>query len=179
MKRAYTMVSLVPLVLILVAAAPAQTGPHSDSGHWPGYMKHHWDKTAANIEDLRFLKLMETLELNEEQSETFLPIFYTFRKDMKSLHGERRALVDSLKEMAAGPDDEERIKSGLFRLRENQKQILARQNEFLTTCETILTTRQLARLVVFQERFERDMLESLREFRKRGSGMWKTGKGKI
>jgi len=171
MKRMMIMSLMLGLMVLMTTAVLAQP-PEFDDTLPPPPMHHgrFGDKMMANIENLRMMKLLETVDLSEEQSEKFIPLFYDFRKDVKALIDNRNDLVDSIKAMVVDSVPGYQIKEKLAELKENRARFNDRQNEFISDCEKILTIPQLARLVIFQERFEREMLESLREFRRHGGG---------
>jgi len=138
------------------------------------------EKMSANVENLRMMKLLEAVDLSEEQSEKFVPLFYGFRKDIKALVDERNSLIDGIRDLLANNAPDDKIKEGLAQLKKNHAEFNDRQDKFISDCESILTVPQLARLVIFQERFEREMLESLREFRRHGGpGSMNRKDGKI
>jgi len=162
-------------IMITVAMALAITTPlaaQSDSGRPPGcppdgHMPRH-GKMAANFENLRLLKLLETVDLSDEQSEQFIPIFHAFRRDMKELLERRRELIGRLAEQVTADASDEKLHQSIEQLIDVKAKIGSLRDAFVDDCRAILSTTQLARLVIFQERFERDILESLREFRRHG-----------
>jgi hypothetical protein len=118
------------------------------------------------------LKMLEAVDLNEEQSTRFIPLFHAFRKDIKALHQERKEIIDGIKQLIHDKASDDLIKKELKRIRDNHVGLNTRMLKFFDDCESILTIPQLARLMIFHERFERDMLKSVREFRRQhGSGL--------
>jgi hypothetical protein len=166
MKKVLTISLLVLITVFLANTVSAQPPMHDCDEH----MKQHgkWCKMSANIENLRIIKLLEAVDLSEEQSEKFVPVFHQFRKDVKELRQERRTLVTGIKEMLDGTSTDDGIKTELAKLKENKKRMDDRHDGFHKDCEVILTVPQMARLMIFQEGFERQMLESLRQFRRQG-----------
>jgi hypothetical protein len=130
---------------------------------------HGRNNLGANIEGLRFLKLLEVLDMTEEQSEEFVPLFHRFRKDIRELQRERKTAFDTLVYYLHQPNAEEKLKTCFIAIRGNLEKLDACMEEFFDKCNDILTAYQLGRLLLFHERFEREVLESLREFRRRGT----------
>lgn len=166
------MLSIVA-VLMLLGLPSSQPAAQMDSGPVPeslaGFPGPPHGKMAANIENLRLLKLLETVDLSEAQSEQFLPVFYGFRKDIKEMLEERRRLVDQIAEQIRSDVSDDELNRSVGQLLDLKNRIERRRDGFLDECRSILTVKQVARLVIFQEQFERDLLESLREFRQHGS----------
>lgn len=177
MKTLLTISLLLFIPCLQMNGLSAQPPPEFDGPRGP---HGHWGKMSANIENLRLIKLLEAVDLTEEQSEKFVPLFHGFRKDIKQLREERRALVEEIKQMLDGGSDVGRLKTEMAKLKENKVQMNRRHDQFLADSEAILTAPQMARLMIFQEGFEREMLESLRQFRKhRGRNPDMNEEGKI
>ncbi|MBN2227368.1 MAG: periplasmic heavy metal sensor [candidate division Zixibacteria bacterium] len=125
-----------------------------------------------DLENLRLLKLLDVLDLTEEQSPAFIAAFSQFRKDGNELREAVDAEVDTLTEMLkAEPPDEikigERVRS-IDRLRVRREQSV---EAFHKEAAEILTPVQLGRMVAFELRFDRELIERIRGFRggRRGS----------
>lgn len=158
------------MTVFLLGVVPLSAQP--DSGQppdWPsGKRMPHHEKMASNLENLRLLKLLEAVELSEEQSERFIPIFHAFRTNMKELFDQRRELIDRLADQVKSGAPDEELERSIQQLRDLKDRMDALHDSFIDDCRSILNIHQLARLVIFQERFEREILESLREFRRHG-----------
>lgn len=166
--KSFLKTSSIFLLISGMALSVMAQPPEFDDSLPPMFHGKHDEKMLANVENLRMMKLLEAVDLSEEQSEKFVPLFYGFRKDIKGLVGERNGIIEGIRELITTDAPDDRIKEELAKLKMNRAEFSGRQDKFLGDCESILTTPQLAKLVIFQERFEREMLESLREFRRHG-----------
>lgn len=163
MKRFLTMGLMVFAVVLL--SLPAQAQPYGGRGRGgPGHGK--WDKMAGNFENLRMLKLLEVLDLDESQSEKFIPLFHDFRRDMRDLQERKRDVIMQLSALVDSTGTDADILAEIDRLQVLQQEIIARTDKFTDDVGAVLTVQQLGRFVIFQERFEREILRSLREFRR-------------
>lgn len=160
-------VTLLALLLIIAAPVLAQIPPPPLGHHRGGPRDSGGPGMERGFENLRLLKLLEAVDLSEAQSEKFVPLFHAFRRDMRQLKHQRRDLVRALRNLTADEASENELGEAIGKLRENQAAATSRQEKFLDQCTKMLTPRQMARLVVFQEEFEQKVLESLREFRNR------------
>ncbi len=159
---------LAALVAVMLMVGPLMAQPDSapPPPDFPGGGPHHrWRQMAESMENLRLLKLLETVDLTDEQSAKFIPLFQRFRSDFKESLDERRVLVNQLANMVDSSASDADLNAGIQKLIDLKKKMERQQSEFLDNCRGILTTKQLAKLVIFQERFEREILKSLREFR--------------
>lgn len=165
MRKTFRIFGLSLTLLVLTSLIAAQQ--NVPCSHGKG--QHGRDNLGANIEGLRFLKLLEVLDMTEEQSENFIPLFHSFRKDIKELQRERKTVFDTLVYYLHQPDADEKLIVCFAAIRENLEKLDARMHKFFDDCSGILTAYQLGRLLLFHERFEREVLESLREFRRCGT----------
>ena len=179
MSRWFKCLTLIAFIILLASSVMAQRkGKPFHKMFPPGCGPEEMHQMEANYENLRLLKFLEAVDLNEEQAEKFIPIFHSFRREIKSLRKDRAELLDQLsiaagrphigenQEVKAGSLDESQIKDILEQLEENQNQRRTYEEKFKRACDTLLELDQKAKFVIFQERFEREVLQSLREFRR-------------
>ena len=184
----WTRLSLLLILLALLGASVTAQDDAPDQNLGQGFPGSSMDgpgfrmrkEMAANYENLKLLKLLDAVDLTEKQSETFIPLFHGFRSDIKELRNEKRDLFMQLTEVADQPNSDAGIRELLDKIKANKSAFVERQQTFIDDCESLLSIAQVARLVVFQEMFERQVLESLREFRRgRGPHSPKGKQGKI
>jgi Spy/CpxP family protein refolding chaperone len=130
-----------------------------------------WGKESKHIEQFRLLKLLELLDLKEDQEVDFIKAFRTMRSERRDLHEKRMELVNRL---ADGLRDQNiadnEIREHVQQISELAKQEGRVMDDFFSTAQRILTPQQLGKLIVFQERFELELLEGVREFQERQQG---------
>ncbi len=115
------------------------------------------------IETLRQVKMIEALNLDEETAAR-LSVFYKRHQDkIRDLHQEIENLIDEL-ESAIDEDKPDnvlrQIRSGI-----NEKRNTIHENRvnLYLEIEDILTPRQVAKLIVFERNFNRDLRQIMRE----------------
>lgn len=141
----------------------AQAGP-SDSPGFPG----HDRAERKHLEQLRMLKLLELLDLREDQELPFLTAFHAMRRQQQQLDRQRRDLLDSLADAIKDTSmTDTEIERSIDRLQQLHRQHNDAMNKFIEEARSILTSGQMARLVIFHERFEYELLKKLRGFRDR------------
>ncbi len=131
---------------------------------WPGCMMR--DQRAKNLENLRLLKLMEVLDLSDTQSPQFISIFVDFRKEMRLISDAIQKEVDTLStllQMEKGSDDA--IKSSIAKIESLKSKKNDGIKKFHADIEKLLNVQQMGKVVVFEERFDRELIENVRGFR--------------
>lgn len=150
---------------MMFAQAPGDKPPMRGDGRpWRGMDQERQQK---HLEQLRMLKMLELLELREDQEVEFLTAFNTMRKDQRQLEKTSRIVTDSLaQELRDGNALEERLNDLVDRVLALQNEKQQKMIGFLEQSRTLLTAEQVGKLVIFQKRFESEILERIGRFRK-------------
>ena len=160
-RLATVLVSLTFLVLSLGVAANAQghfRRDRDDSARRGKFMK--------NLENLRLLKLLEVLNLNENQNDQFISAFSKFRNASKSIQEKIETDVTDLSDYLKDENkSDDVILKKVDEIVKMKEEIEKERKDFFENTKNILTAEQLGKMMVFQERFEREMLEKVRGFR--------------
>lgn len=124
------------------------------------------------IRELEKVKLIEALNLNEENTLKFFARRNQQQNDLKELENHLDGVLDDLQdELNKGKDASE---SNLKKLTDDfynvTTEIHKNRNEFLASLKDILTTDQIARLIVFDRNFREEMREILMKERMRRKG---------
>lgn len=123
-------------------------------------------RQRKHIEQLRMLKMLELLDLDMDQEISFLTSYNDLRSDIRRVDEARIKLLTELGDMLhneTGADDE--IKNLLGQIDANRQEKQKVETEFIERAAGMLTIRQLGKLVMFNEHFERELLDRVRVFR--------------
>ncbi len=161
---------LTPDPRCVFAQADETMGPPDHPRGRPGE-RGHMMRQRKYVEQFRLLKMLELLELNEDQELTFLTAYNSMRRELRGIDEERVRLIE---ELAQGLRSEAisdsaigDLTEGIFKADELKRQV---QAKFIEYASTTLAPRQFGRLVVFHERFERELLDRVRAFREHKGG---------
>ncbi|MCX6828786.1 MAG: periplasmic heavy metal sensor [candidate division Zixibacteria bacterium] len=157
-EKYFALIFVLLLVLLFGNAIRAQ-----EPG-WPGCGRG--EERARNLESLRLLKLMEALELNDEQSTKFISLFVDFRKEMRGINDDIQTEIDHLSELlSAEKPSEDSIKTEIARIEALKSGMEDNQRKFHTEVSKLLTVVQMGKMVVFEMRFERELIMNVRGLR--------------
>ncbi|MEA3297008.1 MAG: hypothetical protein U9R56_04015 [candidate division Zixibacteria bacterium] len=135
-------------------------------------------KQRKHLEQLRLLKLLELLDLSEDQELEFITAFSAMRRKLRNLERDKSDLMILL---AEGLRERTLSDSEVYDLIDNivqtDKQKIGEIAEFRKKAREILTAEQLGRLIVFNDRFEYELLERVRAFHERHPGGRGAGTG--
>lgn len=122
-------------------------------------------KMREKVKDLLIWKLTDKLNLTEDQSAKFFPLFNRFLDDHEKLMDERRNLLRDLKEGEKLSDSQLNEKSN--RILKIDRERADNLQKIATDSEKILSAKQRADLIIFQTEFIRDLAKMI-EKRKSG-----------
>lgn len=162
MKRIIAITILASLMLLIISATVCAQGR---MGRGFGNPEKH-GMHMKNLESLRLLKLLEVLDLDDNQNDRFISAFSKFRRNSKSIREQIDNEVTDLREYLGQEDRADNaILEKVDLIVRKREEIEQERKKFFERIKDILTPEQLGRMMVFQERFERELLEQVRGFR--------------
>lgn len=159
--------SLLLVLVFFIAQSPAQPGP--GPGSWEGRGPRR-EKMRERIKTIKIWQLTEAVGLTTEQSERFFPVYNKHQNDHEKLEEERLSLLRKLDELSEKSDiSESEIKKIIDQLSEIDNRLIGLRKGFLNEISGVLSIKQVAKLLVFEEMFMRRLQENIRDIR-RGMG---------
>jgi Spy/CpxP family protein refolding chaperone len=127
------------------------------------------ERQRRHLEQLRLLKLLEVLDLKDSQEEPFLVAFQAIRKSLRDLDEQKGRLLARLSEIVqSSARDDRKISALTDSVVSISDQKRSAAKVFFVKARGILSAEQTAKLLIFEERFEYELLERVREFRRMG-----------
>lgn len=149
-----TLLSLLLLSLFSVLSFAQE--PDSDS------------PARQRVEELRRMKMITALDLNEEQAVRLVTREKDFRNQERELQQQRRKLIGQLREASIGTGSDAEIEKLIAQIQTLSEDIVKRRFEYLTSLKDILSVKQMGKLVVFEEHFANELRRMLQRFGKGG-----------
>ena len=126
------------------------------------------EQLRRDIENMRIWKMTQYLELSTEQSTKFFPIFNDFQKKREKLEEERGEMMRQLAEFVESEGKHEaeirKLMSGLVK---NRQKMVDLVDEFRREAGRVLSLKQQAKLVLFEEHFKREIRGMIEDIRMR------------
>ena len=116
------------------------------------------------LELVRMWRLVEELRIGEEQAARLFPFWSEHRRQSRGIQRERKQAANELKHLLDQndiPDEVLMEKMGKIRAIDKKKEDL--ELIFREKMVVLLSVRQRARLLLFQERFRKDLQDFLKE----------------
>ncbi len=130
------------------------------------------ERIRENIETLRMWRLLEALDLSSEQSIQFLPALKEFQDARRRFQEKKGDILGELEKILKSEDNQKKLKGTLIAFENAHREFQSAQEKFLQKTKDLLTLEQQARLLLFQEKFEQRLKETIRQIRGEGP-RWK------
>jgi len=125
------------------------------------------DKPMQRIQQFKKMKLLETLDLDEETANKFLVKYDKWEKQISDINQQRMILVQELRlamEKKAGDDE---INHTLDSLVDYTTKADDARHQMYADLRSILTAKQAAKLALFEAQFQRKLQETLNRLQER------------
>lgn len=150
---------LLALALLVPAVAAAQPGgPDSP---------RRWQRSVERIEHLKKVRLVEMLDLTEEQSVRFFARRNDHEKALQSLMKEKNDRLDRIERMVRNAADPADIEKAFPEVLASEAKIHQEREKFFRSLPDLLTAEQQAKFLLFERQFERELREAMRDARQR------------
>lgn len=121
---------------------------------------------GRRLEQLRMRKMQEFLQLSPEQREKLMPLLRESRRELRQIEGERRLVIDDMaEEVKSNRPNEDRLGQLISKLGDLDQKRVDLKRKFFDQAKNVLEPVQMAKLVIFESRFEEELLERVRGMR--------------
>ncbi len=148
-------IGILAMFLLLLGAIPllAQDGPEDEEGR-------------RRLEDLRRIKLIEALDLTEEQSIRLFAREKDFREKERQHLEKRKSMLKALESKVDDKASDDALREHIQRLHEMNLEASTARRDYLFSLSDILSMQQLARMVIFEQRFAQEVKRLIQRSRK-------------
>ncbi|MFC1525284.1 hypothetical protein ACFL6X_00560 [Candidatus Latescibacterota bacterium] len=153
-----TLLMAVALAACLAAPAPAQRGR--------GLSTSLGEAGLERLELLRMWRLIDQLEVDEEQAAKLFPLWSRHQRERRALQAERGKLGRELTRLLADEETGDgELEAQIAQVEAMDARIATASSDFHRQLATVLTARQRARLLLFPEQFRGELREVLKGIR--------------
>ncbi|HXG00371.1 MAG TPA: hypothetical protein VNL69_06270 [Bacteroidota bacterium] len=122
------------------------------------------------IERFKKMRMLEILELGEEQSARFIARYNEQEQKRRELMKQRDELLDRLEQLLRAKADESEYQKLFTEIIDINRRIGEERLAFFNGLSDLLTIEQRAKLLLFERRFENELREAMREAQQRRRG---------
>jgi len=126
---------------------------------YPQQMKERKMKNMEKLEQLEKIKLIESLDMDEDTSIRFFARRYESKREIQELEKKTDDIIFELEKSFNSEDKykDEKQKQMISEMLKNREAIELRRNQFINSLDDILSTEQIAKLIVFEKRFREEI----------------------
>jgi hypothetical protein len=122
------------------------------------------------LEQLRKVRLIEFLDLKEEQSVRFFARLNEHEREKKALMEEKNETLDRIERLIRNRGKEEEFRKLFSDVESVDQKISDVQRSFFAGLSDILTVEQQAKLLLFERHFTKELREAMMEIQRRRGG---------
>lgn len=153
---------LAAVIIALTVNLSAQTdGPPHRRGHGMGP-----GPGSERLERYRKIRLIEALNLKEEEAVRFSAKMNTHESAMREINKELMDIIDALERSISDKPADKEIQKLFENLDQQQQKMFAERRRFHSELRSLLTSEQMARFYVFERNFNRELREAMDDLRR-------------
>ncbi len=146
----------IVLFVVFLIAHPAAAQPF---GPPPG-------RGPERVEQLKKVRLVEMLNLKEEQSVRFFARLNEHENNRRKIMDEKMDLLDKLDRLVRNEADGKEIEAAFAPILALDGKLVSEREKFVNGLSDLLTVEQRARFLLFERQFERELREAMKEVRR-------------
>ncbi len=139
------------LILFLLAAFICQKPVYSQ------------DDFREKIQEIKLEKLCKKLELDDNTKTIFVDKYKSFSSSMKDLNLKR---AKAYKLMTENIESSSGLDTIVNQLLDYEEKINSKREEFVTDMKTILTSQQIAKMIIFERKFNNEIKKLLKQYQR-------------
>lgn len=124
-------------------------------------------RPGERIEQLKKVRLVEMLDLTEEQSVRFFARMNEFENQGRDLHKQKMELLDKVERLVRNDAEEKEFEKIFPEIKAVDEKILLEREKFFAGLSDLLNTQQRGKFLLFERQFERELREAMKEVRQR------------
>ena len=122
----------------------------------------------------RMWRLIDVLGLSEEQAAKFFPLAHRYFDEERQINERRGRAADSLRQALDKSDiPEKELKERIEALRKIEEDRVSPREKYFKEATTVLSPRQQAQLLLFEDHFHGEIRGMMQELRERREAGWK------
>jgi len=118
------------------------------------------------VEQYKKMKLVEVLDLGEEEAVRFFAKYNKHEKERQALRREMMETINQIERMVGENAPDPEFEKDFTRLQELERKLDGERQRFLKDLREILAVQQIGKLIVFERNFAEHVQEIMRKMRR-------------
>ncbi len=120
-------------------------------------------QAAERLEQLKKIRLMEVLRMDEETSLRFFSRYNKHEEEMREFEMKRNRLIDRLQQLRGSDAPDAELQRLTKEIRATGEEAYRTREKYLDEISRLLTAKQFADYIVFERAFLRNLREMMRD----------------
>jgi hypothetical protein len=158
MQNKYHFIFFVTLLVLLTSPGVAQR------------RKQPEDRTTGRIEKFKTMRVIEVLNLNDEEAARFTAKQHLHDDSLRSLLKERNSRIDAIDEIVRSEGKKEDLDRKTEEVLAVDQKIFNERQRYYADLEKFFTPEQFAKFIIFDRNFNRKVRDAMDEMRSKFGG---------
>jgi len=134
-------------------------------------------KALKKIEAIKIWKLTELLDLDEQQSDKFFPRLRSLEKQRRNAFQTRKKHLDNLRKLLGNQAADSKLLAQINKIMSFDKQSKLEETKLRQEVMSVLSIKQQAKLLLFEEKFTKEVRKIIQGMRENKGVKPKQGRG--
>ena len=161
------------LLIVALVILPASCSLAQEMGPPPGDGPPMNREVGQQLEQIKIWQMTKDMNLPTEKAERCFPLYNDYSSHLKSIAVERRRAVRQLDSLLKASQEETGLRRQIQQILALDSQLALEHQKFMQSLEGILSPIEVAKYIVFEQKFDREIRERIRSImqqRMRGHG---------
>jgi len=127
-------------------------------------------KAVERVEQLRKVRMIEILDLTEDQSVRFFARLHEHEKTRNGVTAERTSLLDRMERLVRNKVDPGQYRQPFAEMLSIDDRLFREEQRFFDGLSDVLSEEQRAKLLLFERQFQKELMDALIQIQKRRPG---------
>ncbi len=138
----------------------------SGFGQPSGPQRRHPEMGSERLGKYKKMRLIEALDLKEEEAVRFMAKFNTHENNLHDLMKNRKDIIDQLESILRSKGTDKEFQKLFAQLEENDQKMFNERQRFHNEVKGALTAEQAAKFLVFDRNFNRELRGAMDDMRR-------------
>ncbi len=151
-------ICLIPLASVFAQEMGTRKYPQGP----PPEMGSANQEVRRQLEQIKIWQMTKDLDLPTAKAEKFFPLYNDYNDELSGITAQRRQVIRGLDSSIKSGADESEVKREIQQVLDLDTQLGGAHAKFMQSLEGILTSTEMGKYIVFEQRFDREIRERVR-----------------
>ena len=150
------------LVLLALIFVPSACLFAQEMGPPPGGPPQMNREVGKQLEQIKIWQMTKDMDLPIDKAEKFFPLYNSYNSQLVNISSERKAAIKALDSLLKESPDGSYLQKQIKQIMNLDAHLTEEHVKFMQSLEGILSPVEVARYIVFEQKFDREIRERIR-----------------